>query len=89
MCSNVREHKWVYSIISSARPISIVGCSRPSALAVMNEKDSPNRGCPELQMRKIGQLSCHLLSFEDGNVMNRLAVGASAIGSNSKGLTVS
>jgi hypothetical protein len=67
------------------------GISRPSALAVMNEKDSPNRGCPELQMRKIGQLSaeCHLLSFEDGNAMNRLAVGASAIGSNRKGLTVS
>jgi len=89
MCSNVREQKWVYSITSSARPISIVGCSRPSTLAVMNEKDSPNWGCPELQMRKIGQLSRHLLSFEDGNAMNRLAVGASAIGSHSKGLTVS
>ena len=73
---------------TSARPISIVGCSRPSTLAVMNEKDSPNRGCPELQMRKIGQLSCHLLSFEDGNVMNRLAVRTGAFGSNRKGLTV-
>jgi hypothetical protein len=42
-------------------------------------------------MRRIGQLSAerHLLFFEDGNVMNRLAVRASAIGSNRKGLTVS
>ena len=88
ICSNVREQKWVYFITSSARPISIVGRFEPERPRGHEMRRTALIG---VQMRKISQLSaeCHLLSFEDGNAMNRLAAEASAIGSNRKGLTVS
>ena len=48
-----------------------------------NEKDSPNWA-----VRNYVSGEPHLLFFEDGNVMNRLAVRTGAFGSNRKDLTV-